>query len=145
MIEEDTTDEFVYNALGLIGDIGTNFGAAAKESLMTDWVSDAISQGRARHSSKRTRTHAAYAQKVNRHSGCANVRPFANCLNKPLSRLRLASFSVFLSTLHLSCLIANNIEAALCHPRMATSLITLHKFSICPIPCFVSPTSQYHI
>jgi len=62
--DEDRTDQFATSALGLIGDFGETYRASVSESLMQDWVQQAIAYGRQRGSSKQARTNAAYAQKA---------------------------------------------------------------------------------
>lgn len=62
--EEERTEEFVSAALGLIGDFGDTYKSHVRDQLLQEWVQAAISVGRQRGSSKRSRTNAAYAQKA---------------------------------------------------------------------------------
>lgn len=62
--EEDRTEDFVSNTLGLIGDFGDTFKGAVRDQLCVEWVQNAIAIGRQRGASKQSRTNAAYAQKV---------------------------------------------------------------------------------
>ncbi|RXK37577.1 importin subunit beta-1 [Tremella mesenterica] len=57
------TETFLASMLGLIGDLAKEFPEARNE-LREEWVQRAISQGRVRGSSKRTRANAAYAAKT---------------------------------------------------------------------------------
>jgi importin subunit beta-1 len=64
MSEDDRTEEFITNTLGLIGDFGDTFKGAVRDQLCTEWVQNAIAVGRQRGASKQSRTNAAYAQKT---------------------------------------------------------------------------------
>lgn len=89
MSEEDRTEEFITNTLGLIGDFGDTFKGAVRDQLCAEWVQNAISVGRQRGASKQSRTNAAYAQKVSQTGeNFADHRPSRICpSNRPsLSR-----------------------------------------------------------
>ncbi|BEI86947.1 hypothetical protein CcaverHIS002_0702930 [Cutaneotrichosporon cavernicola] len=64
MSEEDRTEDFITNTLGLIGDFGDTFKGTVRDVLCTEWVQMAIAVGRQRGASKQSRTNAAYAQKT---------------------------------------------------------------------------------
>jgi hypothetical protein len=63
-IDEERTDQFAASALGLIGDFAETYGANVREYVLQDWVSQAISYGRQRTSSKKARANASYATQV---------------------------------------------------------------------------------
>lgn len=83
MDSPDRTDAFVVSTLGLIGDFADTFKSAVSGELMTEWVSKAITSGRARGSSKQSRTNAAYALRV---SCCFTLS--LSCVNERLQAIK---------------------------------------------------------
>ena len=64
LADDDRTDALLGSSLGLMGDIGDVYGAAAKSELLADWVAQSLSAGRSRGTSKSTRDSASYCRGV---------------------------------------------------------------------------------